>query len=496
MPSLEAAFQLASPRLNARPIAPLGAFIVAAIALFWIIAFVTSFFSDSLRAWAIGMAFIVYDLVQLGFVAFQARKLFGSAAPRAAARRPSVGAIVAAYNEAPALAATLDALLNQTDPPDRIVLADDGSDDDSEGVMADRYGLSAPALGAARASRVAPSLVWLRLPHRGKARALNAALKHIETEVVVTVDADTLLAPNAIAEIRDAFAADPELVVGGGVVEPRCGCGVFGQAFQMFQRFEYVRNFLGRFAWSRLDSLLLISGAFAAFRTSAVREVGGFDPASLVEDYELIHRLHRRARERGGIAKVRILGRAFATTDAPATIPAFLTQRRRWFAGFLQTQYWNRDMIGAPRYGALGLAMLPFKCLDAAAPLYGLTGLAMLVWFAATGRTGVALPAFGAVAIKIAFDIANMAYSLEAYRRWTGGRGPRRLALATLCLLVEPITFQVLRHLGAARGWASLLGGRMEWGKASRDFPTDHSRIFFPGLFAAHPRPALRTAAG
>ncbi len=260
-----------------------------------------------------------------------------------------------------------------------------------------------------------------------------------------------------------AFADDPALVVAGGVLEPRCRGGAVAAALQAFQRYEYVRNFLARYAWSRLESLLLISGAFAGFRTRSVRDVGGFDPECLVEDYELIHRLHRRARERGGIAKVRIVGRAFAATDAPASATAFLRQRRRWFAGFLQTQYWNRDMIGSPRYGALGLAMLPFKCLDAAAPLYGLAAFALMLYFLAAGRFAAALPAGGLALAKLGFDFANMAYSLEAYRRWTGARLP--LGLAFACLAVEPLTFQPLRHLGAARGWASLLGGRMQWGE-------------------------------
>ncbi len=188
-----------------------------------------------------------------------------------------------------------------------------------------------------------------------------------------------------------------------------------------------------------------------------------------MEDYELIHRLHRaRARSGARRRKCASSGAAFASTDAPATIPAFLRQRRRWFAGFLQTQYWNRDIVGDPRYGALGLAMLPFKCLDAAAPLYGLTAFALFAALAATGRVGVLAPAAGLALAKLGFDLANMAYSLEAYRRWTGARTPRRLGLAWACLLIEPFTFQPLRQLGAAAGWAALLGGRMEWGGLSR----------------------------
>lgn len=461
--ALDAAFQRASPRFHPQPIAPLGAAIVAAATALWIAAFAAAFLGRGLAAWSVGVAFIVYDLAHLTFVAIQARKLFTPTVPRVEGPLLRVAVIVAAYNEASALGATLAALLAQTSPPEEIWLADDGSDDDSAAVLAQLYGLAAPALGEAAVSPVAASLRWLRLPHGGKAQALNAALGRVEAPVVVTVDADTQLAPDAIAVIRDAFARDPALAVGGGVLEPRCRGGALARGLQAFQRFEYVRNFLARFAWSQLDALLLISGAFAAFRVADLREVGGFDPESWVEDYELIHRLHLRARQHGGIARVRILGAAFATTDAPASLPAFLRQRRRWFAGFLQTQYWNRAIIGAPRYGALGLAMLPFKCLDAAAPIFGLTSFAMLVGFIATGRVGVIAPATGIALAKLGFDLVNMAYSVEAYRRWTGARTPRRLGAALVCLLLEPFTFLPLRQIGATLGWGAFLAGRMEW---------------------------------
>ena len=461
---LETAFRRASPRLNPRRAAPLGAGVFALAAIFWIVAIVAAFWGEGLLAFAVGVASIVYDFTQLSFVAVQARKLFKVSAPSSPPPPLTLSVIVAAYDEARALPATIDALLSQTSPANQILIADDGSRDATAEVLAARYGLTAPRLGEIA---TCGALSWLRLPHRGKARTLNAALERTTGEIMLTVDADTLLAPDALAEIRRAFA-DPLLIVGGGVLEPRCRGGAVGAVLQTFQRYEYVRNFLGRFAWSQFDCLLLISGAFAAFRTTAVREVGGFDPRSLVEDYELIHRLQRAAREAGIPARVRVVGDAFATTDAPASVPAFLRQRRRWFAGFLQTQYWNRDMVGSPRFGALGLAMLPVKCLDAVQPFYGLAGFVLLVGFALTGRWEALAPATGATFAKIAIDLANAGYGLEAHRRWTGGRAPRRLALGLLCVLIEPFTFQPLRYLGAVCGWGSLALGDLRWGRQSR----------------------------
>ena len=93
--------------------------------------------------------------------------------------------------------------------------------------------------------------------------------------------------------MRDAFADDRDLVAATGILLPVCDASLGGRLFEWFQTYEYLRNFLSRYAWSRMDSLLLISGAFAGFRRAPLIEVGGFDLDCLVEDYELIHRLKR-----------------------------------------------------------------------------------------------------------------------------------------------------------------------------------------------------------
>ena len=303
-----------------------------------------SFFRTGLASWSVGIVYILYDTALLVFTGRKTWALMRVPAPVPhPARRPTLGVIIAAHNEAGVLGITIDTLSHQSDPPDLILIADDGSSDDTPATLERLYGLGVPSVGemSAPAPRL-PSLRWLRVPHGGKARALNEAIQRIDTEIVLTVDADTLLDPGALAAMRGAFAAEPQLVAATGVLTPICGNSPTERLFQWFQTYEYVRNFLSRYAWMQVDSLLLISGAFAAFRRDALITVGGFDPACLVEDYELIHRLHRHATDAGLDWKVRVIGGATARTDAPASPMAFLRQRRRWFGGFLQTQYWNR----------------------------------------------------------------------------------------------------------------------------------------------------------
>jgi cellulose synthase/poly-beta-1,6-N-acetylglucosamine synthase-like glycosyltransferase len=455
--SLDDAFAAASPRLRPQPTPARSLLIHGAVLCLWAALFVRAFLGGGLFAWSAGLVYVAYDTALLVFIFCQTFSL--RAAPAAAAGPPlTLGVIIAAHDEAASLPATLAALRVQADPPDLVVIADDGSQDGTAAWLT-REGIAAPEPGG-RGVR------WLRLPHGGKARALNAALERVDTDVVMTVDADTLLEPGAVAAMRAAFAANPALVAATGVMAPVCAPTASGRVLELFQSYEYVRNFLSRAAWARADCLLLISGAFAGFRRDAVTQVGGFDPDCLVEDYELIHRLRRWSVRHDLGWTTAALGSARARTDAPAGVGAFLRQRRRWFGGFLQTQLWYRDMVGDPRCGWLGLAMLPVKAIDTLQPIYGLLAFGLLLGYAFSGR-----PVFGAaisvVGAKIALDFAFHLWSVHLYSRWTGS--PRLgFGRALLVALAEPFSFQLLRHAGAAWGWVAFLSGRRSWGVQAR----------------------------
>lgn len=441
-----------SPRF-APPPTPLRAVLIhGGVTVLWILLLLRAFGAGGLLAWSVGLAYVAYDTALVLFVFVQTLPLARSGTPELLVDRgtlPTLGVIIAAHNEAASLPATLAALLAQTSLPDVICIADDGSTD---GTAALTQGWSGPAL------------LWLRLPHGGKARALNAALAQMDQELVLTVDADTLLEPGAIMAMRQAFAADPALTAATGVLFPVCGPSLSGRVFQWFQTYEYMRNFLSRYAWARQDGLLLISGAFAAYRRTSVLAVGGFDPDCLVEDYELTHRLMDVGARQGW--RTSIVGGALAQTEAPSTVPAFLRQRRRWFGGFLQTQLWYRHMIGNPGYGRLGTRMLPVKALDTMQPVFGLTSIVLLLisWI----RGGSVMPVAGVIGAKILLDLGFYLWSLSLYRRWLGPRAQMRLAPAVLAALIEPFSFQVLRHIGATLGWVSFLTGRRQWGAQAR----------------------------
>jgi cellulose synthase/poly-beta-1,6-N-acetylglucosamine synthase-like glycosyltransferase len=460
----------ASSRLAPPPTPVISVLIHAGVVLVWVALFLLAFGQGGVFAWSVGLGYLVYDAVLQVFTGWQIRRITAPRGAPADTVRSTLAVIVAAHNEATVLPATLAALLAQDDPPDEILIADDGSTDGTADLLTARFGLVAPRVDEVSApARVdATSIIWLRLRRGGKARALNAAVVTTVADIVLTVDADTVPDPQAIGAVRQAFSGEPELAGITGIITPVCGPSLSGRVLQWFQTYEYLRNFLGRYAWMRVDCLQLISGAFAGFRRRAVVDVGGFDDACLVEDYELVHRMRRYAGEHGLVWGFRVLGDAQASTEAPGSVPALLRQRRRWFGGFLQTQWWYRAMVGDRRLGRLGTLMLPIKAVDTVQPLYGLTAFGLLVVFVATGRWAILGPVALVIVGKLVIDVVFRMWSVRLYRRWVGDSRRASLAGAAAVTVIEPVTFQLLLYAGAVLGWLAFLGGAQRWGPQQR----------------------------
>jgi cellulose synthase/poly-beta-1,6-N-acetylglucosamine synthase-like glycosyltransferase len=401
-------------------------------------------------SWSVGLVYIGYDTWLLGYMVFSSyRALRVPLPPAQRTTRPSLAVVVAARNERKDLPQTLDAILAEPDPPDEVLVVDDGSIDGTAEMLARDY-----------AGRVRV----LAKPNSGKARSLNQALGEVFSDVFVTVDADTIVERGSIGAIREAFAREPDLVAGCGVLRPVCRRAPLGRAFQLYQTFEYLRGFLWRVSWSRADTLVLVSGAFAAFRRERLAEIGGFDPESLVEDYEVMFRLHRKSLEvLGKPLHARVIAGARATTDSPGKLRVFLRQRTRWFAGYLQTMFRSGDMVFARRYGRLGTFHLPVKTADMLLPVYGLCAIVVLLVQIALGLRPTGLILY-AIIFKLAYDLGCHFVSVILNARWLGQRVTFRFAVRALfATLTEPIGFQFLRQLGAVLGWFAYLRGRIEW---------------------------------
>ncbi len=435
-----------------------------------------SFAFTGIAAWSIGLVYISYDSVLLAFMVISSqiavdrqdrqRKAELATPPvPPTGPRPSLSVLICARNERLVLPECLRFLKAQTEPADEILILDDGSTDAMVGWLTREYALTfAPHdSGTMGSSAIWPALrVWCK-PNSGKADSLNHGWRMARGEIVVTLDADTYIEPKALAAIRTGFAEDPQLGIAGGVLFPICQRKAWAPFFQFFQTFEYARGFLWRLTWMQCDMLLLISGAFAAYRRSVLEAVGGFDTTSWVEDYELTHRIYKRCYDSGQTVTVKTLVDACGTTDCPASVITFLNQRRRWFAGFIATHFKYHEMVGNAKYGAMGRYMLCFKTLDLLLPIYALAALVVLIMILII-RGSISSFIVKIIIAKLIYDLTLHAYSIVLYQRWLGIPLSRKLWLQSFgATLSEPFVFQIMRQFGAVLGWLAFLRRKIDW---------------------------------
>ncbi len=220
---------------------------------------------------------------------------------------PEVCVILAGLNEAETIVSTLESVWGSY-PNLEIVVVDDGSSDG----MADL---------AREFAETHENVLVLRKPNRGgKSSALNFAIPFTDAEVVICVDTDSHLEPNAIREIVRPFADPTVGAVAGTVLARNGGVNLVSQ----LQSSEYLRSiFLGRMLSSRLGILGIVSGAFGAFRREAILATGGWDVGP-GEDGDLVLRLRKAA------WKIVHAPYAQCLTNVPLAWRTLFRQRRRW----------------------------------------------------------------------------------------------------------------------------------------------------------------------
>lgn len=215
-------------------------------------------------------------------------------------------------------------------------------------------------------------MILLRQENRGKAGALNTALDFATGEFCCTVDADTIPEKDCIPVLIQAFLDDTkEVIAVGGTVRIANGASYENHQIVQgrlphsmllnFQIVEYIRAFYcGRSGWEWVNATLLLSGAMATFRTSALREVKGFDQTSITEDLEIILRLRWQAVAHRKNWTIRLIPDPLCWTQAPSSLKQLRKQRIRWQQGLSQTMWKYFSLIFNPSYSVAGFVHMPY----------------------------------------------------------------------------------------------------------------------------------------
>jgi cellulose synthase/poly-beta-1,6-N-acetylglucosamine synthase-like glycosyltransferase len=265
---------------------------------------------------------------------------------------PLVSIIVPARNEEKNIKSLLETLLDQSYRNLQIIVVNDGSVDNTHQVVL-------PYLQAGKVQ-----LIDLPPPSAGKHGAINAGLAVALGDIVVVVDADTLLERKAIEQIVKAFRNPNVFAVAGNV---KVGNRV--NLLTRLQALEYIRDInIPRRAFDLLDISLVIPGPLGAFKRKLVSGIGEYDPDTVTEDFDITVKAHK-ARD-GELVASRNITDAIAYTEAPERLSDLYKQRRRWYGGMLQVLLKHRherlwrgsgsySMIGIP-YTFFSLVIVPF----------------------------------------------------------------------------------------------------------------------------------------
>ncbi len=264
---------------------------------------------------------------------FRRRKL----PPGAETYRPQVAVLIPAFNEEKVIARTIRSVMNSEYPHLRVIVVDDGSTD---GTLEVARAAMPEALASGR-------LTVLTKPNGGKAEALNFALEQVQEEVYVGIDADTVIAPDAISWLI-VHMADPAV----GAIAGNAKVGNRVNLWTRWQALEYItsQNFERR-ALDLFNVVTVVPGAIGAWRTQAVKSGGSYHVNTVAEDADLTMNLLQQG------YKVVYEDRALAFTEAPDNMRGLMRQRFRWSFGILQAVFKHR--MAFVKHRAMGFFALP-----------------------------------------------------------------------------------------------------------------------------------------
>ncbi|MGM0900727.1 MAG: polysaccharide deacetylase family protein [Bacillota bacterium] len=296
-----------------------------------------------LQGWQSGLSFLFYSAILLGILRLVVFIFLSSKQVKRYKETeidpdftPFVSVVIAAYNEEKVICKTIDSILSSDYSSLEILIIDDGSSDGTAVVVQETYANH-------------PLVRLTKKNNGGKSSAVNLGFKEAKGEIVVALDADTIIAENAISLLVNHFKDENVAAVSGNVK-----VGNKGNLLTNWQHIEYVTGFnLERRAFAALNCITVVPGAIGAWRKMAVEEAGYFKEDTLAEDTDITLTLLRNGK------KIEFEEKAYAFTEVPEDIRSLAKQRYRWVYGTLQCLWKHREALFDKKHHSLGYIALP-----------------------------------------------------------------------------------------------------------------------------------------
>ena len=411
-----------------------------------------------------------------------------------ASELPPVSILAPAYNEGLNIVENVRSLLTINYPSFEIVIINDGSKDDTMQRLIDEYDLekqdylfhyfikTKTIRGVYKSKNTAfKNLLVIDKENGGKADALNTGINVCSNDIICCIDVDCILEYDAMLKLIKPFLNNRKKVIAsGGVIRVANSCVIEdGRILEVrlpekfvarVQVIEYFRAFLmGRMAWSRVDGLLLISGAFGMFDKQIAIEAGGYNHNTVGEDMELLVRMRRMMREKNIPYKVGFVPDPLCWTEVPQSWEILKRQRNRWTRGTAETLLLHKKMIFNPKYGVLGLLSTPFWLFfEWMAPIIEFSGtifFIFLLWNGLISWKFFFTFLFVVYAFAVLFSITALffeEYSFQQYKK------PKYIFKLIGTAFLEPIVYHPFVMWAAVRGNWDLIIGKKSWGEMTR----------------------------
>ena len=407
---------------------------------------------------------------------------------------PSVSILVPAYNEGGNIVNNVKTLLNLHYHNFEVILINDGSTDNTFDLVKEEFGLVKTnyffdyKIPCERIKGVYKStnkkfgkLTVINKNNGGKSDSLNAGLNVTNNDLVVTIDADSIIEPDSITKLVKPFLEQKKkkVIATGGVVRILNSCEVedgrikkiklpknFLAAWQVL---EYTRAFLlGRMAWSELDGLMLISGAMGMFDKEVLIGSGGYDVKEIGEDMELVVRMRRYMAEKNEKYEVTYVPDPLCWTEVPSDLKSLKAQRTRWTRGLIGTLMKHSEIFLNKTYGKLGLLGYPFwMFFEWLAPLFAFMGLGFTIYLAIAGTINwtIFLWLYGFI---YTFSIFMSFWSI-LFEELTFHKYEKKSDVLKLLgiAFIEPFLYPVLAWF-AIVGNVQYIRGNREWGSVKK----------------------------
>lgn len=303
---------------------------------------------------------------------------------------PSVSILSPAFCEQETIIESVESLLNVNYPDYEIIVINDGSTDKTLDILLSHFNLKKTdvvyterlqtrKVRGIYKNELIPHLTVIDKINGGKADSLNAGVNFASKEYVLGTDSDCILDRDSLLHMMAPFIDEKKMVIAsGGVIVPANGCTVKNGAIEerhvpkelipRLQTLEYFRAFLSnRLGWSKLRTMMIISGAFGVFRREQILSVHGYLTGkekyakdTVGEDMELLIRVVGNLKDNSEPYSVLYSSGAVCWTEVPSSLKILKRQRDRWQRGLIDILFFHNKMFFNPRYGSHGMFGFPY----------------------------------------------------------------------------------------------------------------------------------------